>query len=263
MSAPEIRMPNISAQESFAKIRAAAGQHGKFIFLILLTAFLLAGTLVAMKESARDNLPATVSDMQTAMQVAQYPAGLQTVIVRMLISKSATVDELAFNPDTDFGPGKAIHDINPAILRRAVFHADGGGAVYQQAPAGAMADDSPGTWYYNADFQVPNIGTTSTADNSGNDMIAFLPGVKQAVCQAIDTQVGIAVIPVLAVKLPAGPQAPGIQDVQVFSGAASTFPASSTVGKPIGKSELAGRPFACFQNGAGGLYVYYHVLIER
>jgi hypothetical protein len=43
-----------------------------------------------------------------------------------------------------------------------------------------------------------------------------------------------------------------------------TFPSGG--GQPIlagPSNEFVGQPFGCFQDGAGGAYVYYHVLIER
>jgi hypothetical protein len=201
-------------------------------------------------------------------QVTQYPAGVRTDIIRMMIDDNTTVDQLEFNPPSDF----SSLTVSPAgKYNRGVFHPDGGGATYQLAPADIMDNSSPGAWYYNANFSIPNIGTTSVSDSSGNEMIAFLPGIKQQVCQKIDDQLGIVSNPVppvaAAVATYKKTQGTGAgSEYELFSAApapGTVLVSTATSGTPA-VSVLSGQPFGCFStNDATPIYVYYHVLLER
>lgn len=237
-------------------------ESGNVLFLILIAVALFAALSYAVTQSSRSGGGDVGGEksLVSSSEITQYPAGVRTSIMRMIVSNGISPDQLMFNAPTDFD-GTVITTGNQGY---AVFHPSGGGGTYQSAPPAVMANPAAGqgAWHFNANFQVKNIGTTSaTTDTSGNDVIAFLRGVSKGICQKIDDQLGIGTIPVIASALTAS----DLDDDQVASAngaTTSTFP--SAAGAVITHANLDGQPFACFENGtSSGSYVYYHVLIER
>ena len=251
--------------------RRKTGESGNVLFLILIAVALFAALSYAVTQSSRSGSGDANSEksLVSGAEVTQYPAGVRTAIVRMVISNNVSVDQLYFDDPSTFAndfPNGAGTPADPTVTgdqKRAVFHPAGGGATYQPAPAEIMASNTAGTWYFNALFQVPNIGVTTTAgggDPSGNDLIAFLPGVKQSICQKIDDSLGLPAIPVLTTA-PVAADVKFNQD-KVASATTAAFPTTGGVVMGTDTGEIAGQPFACFQT-TGGDYVYYHVLVER
>jgi hypothetical protein len=242
------------------------GESGNILFLILIAVALFAALSYAVTQSSRSS-GGDVSGEKTLVsssELTQYPAGIRTSILRMIVDTGLTPDQLLFDVPSNFAPNgtASITDNND---RQAVFHPLGGGETYEEASPDIMASGAQGIWHFNANYQIQNIGLTDTGDTNGNDVVAFLDGVSKGVCQSLDTQLGLGTIPVLTTPLD-----PAVMDTDQLASAAgsqtSTFP--TTTGVIIGASGsdsamLAGQPFACFQNGSTGNYVYYHVIIER
>lgn len=233
------------------------GQDGNVLFLILIAVALFAALSYAVTQSSRSGSgdAGSETNLVNSAQMTQYPASIRTAIVRMIVSGTA-VSSLNFNPPADFA--------NLESNQVGVFHPSGGGATYASAPPELMASGNPGTWHFNADLEIPDIGT---AGADGNDLIAFLPGISLSVCNKVNTQLGLPnPPPVLATDLSAeytkdmvDPDGPG--------GTAATFP-TGTDEEDIADAggTFDGQPFGCFRNGpvaTPGEYVYYHVLVER
>ncbi len=240
-------------------------ERGNVLFLILIAVALFAALSYAVTQSTRSGSgdASGETNLINSAQLAQYPAGVRTSVVRMVIG-GISVDQLVFDGPTNFG---VISD-----LRYAVFHPQGGGAVFQRAPQELLDQGASGSWIFSSVYQVDGIGATNVADTGANEIIAFLPGVSQNICRRLNREVGITSgnadgipgIPEgdlgggLTIAVPAAAQAmvdatPGIPD---------------TAGGLIGNN-LAGQPFGCYRNGAANAtyptrtYVYYHVLVER
>ena len=165
------------------------------------------------------------------------------------------ITELEFNDPSSFGNEN-----------NSVFHPEAGGAVFQKAPGDIMADGDEGDWFYNLEFEIPSI-VISSDDNTvtGNDLIAFLPGVTLSVCQRINVEAGIAdspseAPPVVASTLGAG----GVGNYNYNMDDSYTTPITRDVTLTTSSNEIDGYAFGCFENVASsGDYVYYHVLNER
>ena len=251
----------------FPSRRGVAGESGNVLFLILIAVALFAALSYAVTQSSRSGGGDANAEKSivSGAEITQYPAGVRTSVVRMMISTNKTADELYFDPPAAFSGNSPV--IVAADYPDTVFYPTGGGATYQSAPSDVMntaagATNKDGTWYFNALFQIPNIGTTSASDNSGNDLIAFLPDVKQSVCQKIDDSLGLPSIPVLS----AAATSASLYKSQVKDTADAThdttFPANNSAGESFA-NEISGQPFGCFENASGGIYVYYHTLLER
>jgi len=186
----------------------------------------------------------------SSAQITQFPASVSTAVIRMIIS-GITVDEIRFNrPQDDEFDYLDSSDVG-------VFHPDGGGVSYSQAPGDVMADGQPGDWVFNAELEVPDIGLSGVG---GNDFIAYLIGIRKSICQKINEEYGI------------GNTVPELSSSQASAYATRMYDDGSTdyeiptIDVPDiddGAGSFDGQPFGCFQDGGGGDYVYYHVILER
>lgn len=198
------------------------------------------------------------SDNETSLinsaQFTQYPAGLRTAVVRMIIS-GADVSQVEFNVPSESGGVKS------GVLD--VFSASGGGATYAEAPADLMADGRPGLWRFNAENEVRLIGSSSEnnmAQAENAELIAFLSGISETVCRRINSELG----------LPDGSPNPvpvqsGIDTMTNMSFSSKGI-CQGGCGGVIGaepEQNLSGQPFGCFMDSDRQQYVYYHVLVER
>ncbi len=232
-------------------------ERGNVLFLILIAVALFAALSYAVTSSSRSGGGDAneESSLVNSASLTQYPAGVRTSIVRMLVSKGLAPDELAFNqpPFTDL-------DSTAVGLQRGVFHPEGGGAVYAPASADVMANDQPGPWYFNGNFAVEEIGAETK-----NDIVAFLPGIKRSICEKINTELGIGTL-----ETSADVSADYLVNMEDDDGDSDSAPiefadTGGSTGLDDGNSPngFAGVPYGCFRNGAAGDYVYYHVLVER
>jgi hypothetical protein len=224
-------------------------QRGNVLFLILIAVALFAALSYAVTQSSRSGGDSSrETNILNSAQLSQYPNAIRTAVLRQVID-GVDVTSVRFNAPADF----ANLDAN----RLGVFHPEGGGAVYQDAPGDMMASATPTAWTYNLEFNIPEIG------GANNDLIAFLDGVTEAVCQRINVEADINVNlsdapPVLATAVTAhttNMEDDGTTDYDPSAAAGGTL---DTAG-----NDLTGRPFGCFQNAAAGNFVYYHVLNER
>lgn len=244
-----------------------SGERGNVLFLILIAVALFAALSYAVTQSTRSGSgdASGETNLINSAQLAQYPAGVRTSVVRMIIG-GTSVDQIGFDVPANFN---LVSDKN-----YNVFHPTGGGAVYQTAPKDALVSGAPGTWIFSSQYQISGVGTTETAAlTTGNDIIAFLPGVSQNVCKKLNDEIGI-VSSSSTDKVPGvaalGGSAPGIPTVaQGMTEKPPGVPGINTnhIGTIAG--ELDGQPFGCYRVGAvtdvypAKTYVYYHVLVER
>lgn len=237
---------------------------GNVLFLILIAVALFAALSYAVTQSSRSGGSDTSSEtaLISSAQLTQYPASIRTSIIRMIVNGSS-VDEINFNTPSEFD--------NLSYDNLGVFHPDGGGAIYSAAPPDMMADGEQGTWHFNANLEVPDIGTS---EEDGNDLIAFLPGIKSSICKKINEELGISDlasgsssdhVPNLSDLSSSFAVDDLIDDTGPDTGNDITFPSGSDQPDIDDASgSLSGQPYGCFQNnGTSGEYVYYHVLVER
>lgn len=220
-------------------------ERGNVLFLILIAVALFAALSYAVTQSTRSGGgdASRETTLVNSAQITQYPASIKTAITRMIVSNSVSANDLLFNSPSDFGLFTSTY---PAA--DGVFHPTGGGATYSEAPASVMQSGAPGTWHFNGKNEVKDIGLTD-GTTSGADIIAFLPGVKQAVCESIHTKLGLSTsIPTIA----------GINSTADMN---PTTPGITAGGGTITDPILDGQPQGCFISGTS--YVYYHVLVER
>lgn len=230
------------------------GERGNVLFLILIAVALFAALSYAVTQSTRSGGgdASRETTVVNASQITQYPAAIKTAITRMMLTNSVAADDLKF----DAPPFTSL--TTATLQSQGVFYpgstsGGGGGAPYVQAPSSVMLSNTPGTWYYNGENQVKDIGTYSATTSASNaDVIAFLPGVTLAVCQSIHQRLGISTtIPDLNAAALITANSMDASDPNIDAG-----------GAIISHATLDGQPQGCFQKPTG-TYIYYHVLLER
>lgn len=233
------------------------GQRGNVLFLILIAVVLFAALSYAVTQSSRTGGgdAGRETNLISSAAVTQYPAAIKTAIVRMVIN-GTSYEQLKFNAPSAFA---AL--VSAGKTTQGVFHPDGGAAVYQFASSDVMDSGAPGQWYFNPRFEVTNIGTSTTSSPDGNEFIAFLPGIKAAICDKLNEESnGITTVPT------ASSIAVATVKFDYTDADADTIPNENAqiIGTSAGTTALAGQPAGCFKTSdATATYVYYQVLAER
>lgn len=255
------------------------GESGNVLFLILIAVALFAALSYAVTQSTRSGSQDSGREQSliSSAQISQYPAGVRTSLVRMIIGGTAA-DDLYFNTPSDFGGGAAIDDTDGDTTdeSRAVFHPSGGGAPYQLASPEVMAGSSQGEWIFTGIYEIDRIGSSVAGNGNGNDIIAFLPRVSRTVCLRINEELGITGgtdgdgdgIPVSGIG--AGEEVPDSADIMIEGNTQLSTAEVGVIGTGAGDA-FSGQPFGCYDANDGSSssdatvnpYVYYHVLIER
>lgn len=227
-----------------------AGQSGNVLFLILIAVALFAALSYAVTSSTRNTGDTGETVLISSAQITQYPTSLNPAIVRMLVS-GISIEEIRFNRPSD----DEFDNLDSTEI--GVFHPDGGGATYNPAPKDVMVDGKPGDWVFNAEMEVPDIGLSGLR---GNDVIAYLVGIKKTICMKINEEYGIGkTIPELDGSHSAE------YETRMYDDGTTDYEIPSVDVSDIddGAGSFDGQPFGCFQDGGGGDYVYYHVILER
>lgn len=235
-------------------------EKGNVLFLILIAVALFAALSYVVTQSTRSGGGSTEREKNilSSAQMTQYPTALRTAIIRMVLGGVA-VENIYFNSPSNFGS---------LSVTQLVFHPQGGGATYQDAPADLSATgNSALTWVYNAQFQVNGIGINGAG---GNDVIAFLPGVSDGVCRQVNEELGID--PTSLSPAACGTNIPVITgqtaNLAMNMTNAYTFPATAagTLAPTTGCTALFDRQASgCFKDTSAtpNRNVFYSVLLER
>ncbi|MCB1651289.1 MAG: hypothetical protein KDI46_04475 [Alphaproteobacteria bacterium] len=237
-------------------------ESGNVLFLILIAVALFAALSYAVTQSSRSGGgdASSETNLISSATITQYPASVRTAIIRMMVSSGVDPADLNFDPPSAFAT------TCNATPTDCVFHPSGGGATFAPAPADVMASGNPGTWVFNGDFEVVNLGTSSNEATAGNEVIAFLPGIKSSICDRINSELSFGTTPTLSASRAGNATTIGYMHGKV-SGELTMASAGDLILGTGGDETSAlfdGEAFGCFRNGGGsGDYVYYHVLVER
>ncbi|MDH5722470.1 MAG: hypothetical protein OEY94_04000 [Alphaproteobacteria bacterium] len=226
-------------------------EQGNVLFLILIAVALFAALSYAVTSSTRSGGgdAGSESNLISSAQITQYPASVNTAIMRMVVS-GTSVSEIRFNRPSEFGT------LDSTSI--GVFHPAGGGANYIKAPADIMVSGNPGDWTFNGGLEVPQIGLAGA--NGGNDIIAYLVGIKSAICSKINEKYALPTTPpVLTADRSA------LFNTRMYDNGTTDYVLPVTDQPDIADATNAfdGQPFGCFQNPTTNDYVYYHVIVDR
>jgi hypothetical protein len=244
-------------------------QRGNVLFLILIAVALFAALSYAVTQSTRSGSGSVNSEksLLSGASLTQYPAALRTSLIRMVLS-NVSVEELKFDSPSQ------IVDLAPTSFRSYVFHPQGGGGIFQKAPADVMAEEGPGDWYFNAHWEIPEIGSLDAP--GANEIIAFLPDVSSAVCRSINEEFGLTsnVIDTAGCSTSGDSSVPDLDatssevedlELNMTETDSYSFPFDDVKNiEGAGCQDIfAGQPTGCFYDTTNSRYVFYSVLLER
>ncbi len=228
------------------------GERGNVLFLILIAVALFAALSYAVTQSSRSGSGDAneETNLVTSASITQYPSSVRTAIIRMMVSGGIDDTELLFNKPADY----------TGATDSEVFHPSGGGATHVTQAEG-IAGGSQSDWIFSSHYAIENIGTTA------NDIIAFLPNVRESVCEKINTELAVPSVPDAdGDGVPNGPTTMPV--FATHNKATSGIAAAATADFTI-DGAFSGQPFGCFDTDAAAAtdtdneLVYYHVLVER
>lgn len=230
-------------------------ESGNVLFLILIAVALFAALSYVVTQSTRSGGGSAEREKNvlSSAQMTQYPTALRTSVIRLVLG-GVSIDNVKFNPPTSFS-GSTF---------REVFHPSGGGATFQTAPASLMSSGLEGTWTFNGEFYVPEIGIDTAG---GNDIIAFLAGVSSGICKQLNEELNVDDTGCTASPTTGVPQAAVAvtsADIAKTMGTAYTLPGGPGVALQCAAGTAFTRqPSGCFYDLAGTQYVFYSVILER
>lgn len=232
---------------------------GNVLFLILIAVALFAALSFAVTQSSRSGGSSTVKETATinSSVLSQYTASVRTSLLRMTTDNHNLLD-LEFNMPADF------NDLTSQAV--GVFHPNGGGVIYERAPAALLniAANPTGQWIFTLNFEVNAIGTSVASSNDGNDLMALLPGVTKDVCTQVNARLGIATTPFPT-------ESGAAYSSQMLSNLNGYYmdhdyvqPTTEIIiGAGATDSALSGKAEGCYYEDTAKQYVYYSVLLDR
>lgn len=242
-------------------------ESGNVLFLILIAVALFAALSYAVTQSSRGSGrdASRETNLIASSQITQYPAAVRNNLIRMVLGGTDETT-LEFNAPSEFGS----LTVTNGLRDRGVFHPDGGAATYVNAQPDLMADASQGTWIFTGDYEVENLQTNSTGSADGNEIIAFLPNVSEAICETLNTEYGITVDQPTTDQDNDGVPGGRYNNTVTVPDETMIMDEGNGIGADVAATVLqdafSGQPFGCFDSddtAVGGPFVYYHVVYER
>jgi len=236
--------------------KARSGEKGNVLFLILIAVALFAALSYAVTQSTRSGGGSTEREQSvlSGASMTQHPTALRTAIIRMILG-GVDVADIKFNAPANFN---ALALTSEEF--QGVFHPQGGGAVFQNAPADLVVGNTTGTWFYNGNYEIPQVGGDMAG---GNEIIAFLPNVRTGVCQQVNRE--------FAIDGAACTNTQGIphlastsDDIRVQMDESYTLPLTDQPDiQGVGCLVFEGQASGCFFDVTNSENVFYSVLLER
>lgn len=231
-------------------MKQSINQKGNVLFLILIAVALFAALSYAVTQSSRSGGDAgRETNMINAAQLTQFPASVRTSVMRLVID-GVPVENMHFNTPSDI--------VNAGV---SVFSPSGGGSVYQQATSSIMADQRPGKWYFNLEFEVLDLGNSGNDGVTDNELIAFLPNITRPICERVNQEAEIPNLPVTSSDLSATYEE-NMDDSYTEPTGAGVDLIAAMAGSDA-EDDMRGKAFGCFRNTSTGDYVFYNVLFEQ
>ena len=161
---------------------------GPILFVVALLA-VLASIIAAGSGSFNSDISAVKAKAQ-ATAILEYVNELQIGVDRVMSRCPDTEISLANSVDS----GYAENPLAPADKSCHVFDVNGGGILFKEPPQDVDLTGVPEEirhYFINTQSMILYFGKYSVSDNSGNDLIIMLPGLRRELCLKINDIVGI------------------------------------------------------------------------
>jgi hypothetical protein len=224
-----------------------SSESGNILLYILIAVALLASLSYAVTRSNTGSAGQLDSERArlAATEILEYGSILGNAASQLRL-RGCKLTEISFEGAT----GTYTNPSAPTDHSCDVFNTAGGG-VSLQAPPVASVVSTATPWTFSADMEVNEVGTTCAADACA-DLVAYIPGVKDVVCDALNTLAGIDTPTTRPVQADAS--------YSTFQGA---YTYVDTLGDEAGTDKLSGKSAGCFQSTADGVFIAYKILLSR
>ncbi|MFN3700931.1 MAG: hypothetical protein ACK4VI_05325 [Alphaproteobacteria bacterium] len=206
-------------------------ERGNVIFIILIAVVLFAALGFVVSNMLREGTPNAINEDRArllASEIMDYGRTLRQGVQNMRISNGCTDTQISFEVTALAGYANGT---NTACQ---LFHRAGGDVNYIPP----TADVTTANWIFTGANDALNVGTTAP------DLIAILPNIPLAVCNAINTASGITNL--------------GDDSDISFAQFTGTYAATQTIDFADGKTT------GCLNHhDSGDNYFFYQVLLAR
>lgn len=229
-------------------------ESGNILFYILIAVTLLAALSFAIAQSTRGNISQITEEKARiySTEIIEYANAMANAVAQLRL-RSVGADELCFD-HANWGANDYDHG-GCADDRNRIFHPDGGGVNWANAPDLIMNSNATPDylWHIYGDNEIDEIGTTC-ATSACSDLVLYLDELQEMVCIQLNKLLGVGI-----------PGDPPPTDTDMgetrFVG---TYDYSNTIGDEVAGSDLVGKRAGCFQKtNAPAEYVFYRVLLAR
>jgi hypothetical protein len=236
-------------------------QSGNVLFYILLAIALIAALSYAVQQTSRSGGVAHLSDGQAstmATEILTYGNHVATAVSKLKL-RGCTDTQLGMENSVVVG---YINGLAPVDESCHVFSPAGGAITWVTPPTG-MNNGTP--WFISGRTTVhQDSGFASSNAASNVDLVMLLFGLPQALCQKINTRLGVTGIPVNDGNFGDSTQFDGTysyaEDINGLPEAAQPSPCSA----PSTSHHFCGRTAGCFREESGTQrYIFFQVLLQR
>lgn len=224
-----------------------SSESGNILFYILIAVALLAALSYAISKSNTGSTTQLNSERSrlAATEMLEYATILGNAASQLRL-RGCKLTEISFAGAT----GSYANANAPTDNTCHIFHASGGGISLQAPPEAALVTTTT-PWVFSADMEINGVGSTCAADGCA-DLVAYIPGVKDSVCDAINELSGID-----------SPATRPVQNDASYGTFQGTYTYVDTMGDQVGTAKLSSKSAGCFQSTADGVFVLYKVLLAR
>ena len=232
-------------------------QSGSIFFYILLGVVLFGALAFTMSRGMRSQSTEALTKRQIEIAASELLGDAQTLErgVDRLRQNSISESDLCFAHDSISNINKTAYETISACGsdENKLYRPEGGGVSFFPVPADWLESvhtthQGYGEWIFSNENAVAGLGSGALNTASSVELIAHVNHLKEAVCAAINKELGITGIP---------------DNVGAFDPTAPVSGSFSSGGQ-INVAALSGKKAGCFQNSAQwNSYIFYTVLIER
>lgn len=165
-------------------------ETGSAIFIILIGVALFGALSFVVADMLRQGDPSKVSEQKLALmadEIVEYGRSIRQSVQALRISNNCAEDGISFE-DTNL-TGYAHAPVAADSCK--IFDPAGGGMTYiapktEWLDPSNSAEDHYGEYYFSGADKVDKVGNSGT-----NDLIMFLPWIKEGLCKRINVKLGI------------------------------------------------------------------------
>lgn len=227
--------------------RQRSAESGNILLYILIAVALLAALSYAVSRSnsgSTNQLNAERSRI-AATEILEYATILGNAASQLRL-RGCKPGEISFE-----GAGAGyVNAATPGDNTCKMFHASGGGVKFQTPPQAALVNTLT-PWTFSADMEVEGIGSTCGTE-ACTDLVAYIPGVRDSVCDAVNSLSSIE-----------NPTERPVQNDASYEPFNGSYAYADTLGDQAGTAKLSGKAAGCFESTADGVFIVYKVMLSR